>query len=272
MSELKSCKDCGNHFEYTDSERRFFLERGLDDPKRCAGCRVIRQGKIDKEITCQRCKKSFIYPRELQLYSRSYRWNPPTTCLGGCSDQKYTQDYQLSDFESLASTILGSLTRFLRGESSDRESSHRPKKLLVKPTHSSTSKYKVKGFQDTKVISNQGVEEFLDKYIPTTHQDKYELILFSGKEFQISNTDTFSRGFYDHEKNIIMINKDPLGPGTVHRIKSVITHEIGHAVYFSLSDDVKADWCALSEDIGPVTKKVKIVWNKDELGEIENFA
>ena len=38
--ELRSCKDCGDDFVFTDGEARFYAERGFDVPKRCADCRV----------------------------------------------------------------------------------------------------------------------------------------------------------------------------------------------------------------------------------------
>jgi hypothetical protein len=113
--EIKTCKDCGNLFEYTDGERNYFLMHGLYHPKRCNTCRAIRKGIADKVLRCQLCKKKFVYPQEFQLYARSYGWSPPTTCLGGCGKEKYAQDYQLSQFELLASEVLGGLARYVQG-------------------------------------------------------------------------------------------------------------------------------------------------------------
>ena len=233
----------------------------MTDPKRCPTCRAARQGVVGIELTCQRCHKSFIYPSELQLYARSYGWDAPTTCLGGCGEKKYSQDYQLSEFENLATTILGSLSKFLRGKPRD------------KPEYSNIDSIsQVRGFQDTRFISNSDVKKFLDEYIPSNHQKQFKSIRFSGKKMQILNTDTYSRGYFDADKSIV-VNKDPLGLKIKARIKDVIAHEIGHAVYFSLSDEVKADWYTLSEDAGALSESTKIIWNKEEeLREAENFS
>ena len=50
----------------------------------------------------------------MQLYALSYAWPPPTTCLGGCGKEKYSQNYQLSSFEIHATEFLGGLTRYLQ--------------------------------------------------------------------------------------------------------------------------------------------------------------
>ena len=46
-----TCKDCGETFELTDSEERFFTDRGLFIPKRCTKClkkkREAKQAEID---------------------------------------------------------------------------------------------------------------------------------------------------------------------------------------------------------------------------------
>lgn len=112
--EIKTCKDCGSLFEYTDGERDYYLMKGLDHPKRCPTCRAIRKGIADKALRCQLCSKNFVYPREFQLYARSYGWSPPTVCLGGCGKEKYAQDYQLTQFELLASEVLGGLARYVQ--------------------------------------------------------------------------------------------------------------------------------------------------------------
>ncbi len=36
---VKTCVQCGKEFEITDSEVAFFEGKGLEIPKRCAGCR-----------------------------------------------------------------------------------------------------------------------------------------------------------------------------------------------------------------------------------------
>lgn len=37
------CKECGNEFELTEKEEKFFIDRKLELPKRCKDCRVRRR-------------------------------------------------------------------------------------------------------------------------------------------------------------------------------------------------------------------------------------
>lgn len=41
------CKDCGNDFDITDNEQKWYKEMGYEMPKRCKPCRDTR--KIAKE-------------------------------------------------------------------------------------------------------------------------------------------------------------------------------------------------------------------------------
>ena len=38
-----NCVDCKNDFILTESEQRFFMDKGLSVPKRCKDCRQIRR-------------------------------------------------------------------------------------------------------------------------------------------------------------------------------------------------------------------------------------
>ena len=39
-----TCRDCGASFEFTESEQRFFAEKGFtNEPGRCSGCRETRK-------------------------------------------------------------------------------------------------------------------------------------------------------------------------------------------------------------------------------------
>ena len=41
------CRECGRSFAVTPGEQRFFLERSLQIPKRCAECRRVRRAQAD---------------------------------------------------------------------------------------------------------------------------------------------------------------------------------------------------------------------------------
>jgi hypothetical protein len=37
------CIDCQQPFEFTDSEAKFFTEKGFPNPKRCLNCRKLKK-------------------------------------------------------------------------------------------------------------------------------------------------------------------------------------------------------------------------------------
>ncbi len=39
------CQDCGEEFVFTESEQKFYSERGFQDPKRCKPCRDKRKAR-----------------------------------------------------------------------------------------------------------------------------------------------------------------------------------------------------------------------------------
>ena len=46
-SIIKECVDCGQSFEITEGEQKFFASKKLELPKRCLGCRQKR--KIERQ-------------------------------------------------------------------------------------------------------------------------------------------------------------------------------------------------------------------------------
>jgi DNA replicative helicase MCM subunit Mcm2 (Cdc46/Mcm family) len=39
------CQDCGQEFVFSESEQKFYEERGFQDPKRCKPCRDQRKAQ-----------------------------------------------------------------------------------------------------------------------------------------------------------------------------------------------------------------------------------
>lgn len=37
------CCDCGNEFDFTPRDQKFFAEKGFQDPKRCKSCRFKKK-------------------------------------------------------------------------------------------------------------------------------------------------------------------------------------------------------------------------------------
>ena len=49
-NETLQCKECGQLFPFTYSERKFYLNKGLQIPKRCPTCRARRRAMIDSQV------------------------------------------------------------------------------------------------------------------------------------------------------------------------------------------------------------------------------
>lgn len=45
----RTCKDCGDKFTIEESEARWFEEKGMTLPKRCAECRKKRKAERESE-------------------------------------------------------------------------------------------------------------------------------------------------------------------------------------------------------------------------------
>lgn len=83
---IRHCADCGAPYSLEPEEEDWFRREGLTVPKRCARCRADRRGTKERYLTCRFCGRTFAYPRDLQLYARTYGWGTPRRCIGGCAD------------------------------------------------------------------------------------------------------------------------------------------------------------------------------------------
>ncbi len=81
---IRHCADCGAPFSLEPEEEDWYRREGMTVPKRCTRCRALRKGTRDRYLTCCFCGRTFTYPRELQLYARTYAWGEPRRCIGGC--------------------------------------------------------------------------------------------------------------------------------------------------------------------------------------------
>lgn len=255
-----TCKDCQSPFEFSDGEHAFFAEHGLTDPKRCPSCRATRKGIADQDIICQRCGNTFTYPRELQLYTRSYGWDAPITCFGGCAT-KTPVDYKQSEFEKKATGVLGNLSRFFGSRSQDKLTEHT---LYSVP---------IKGFENCGSLDAKEAKSLIAT-LPSNHLSGVTHLAYSGKVLQIKRG-VFSRGFYDPERKAIIINKAVDDRyNTKREIQSAIIHELGHAVYDNLSDHLRAEWHTMSNPENPRTTTVRNTWFvfDEDLWEVEDFA
>jgi len=44
-----ACVDCGSNFVFSPGEQRYFMSKGLSEPKRCPGCRLKRKLTLVRE-------------------------------------------------------------------------------------------------------------------------------------------------------------------------------------------------------------------------------
>jgi hypothetical protein len=46
------CVDCGSSFLFSSGEQRYFISKGLSEPKRCPKCRLKRKLTLVREQGC----------------------------------------------------------------------------------------------------------------------------------------------------------------------------------------------------------------------------
>jgi len=135
----------------------------------------------------------------------------------------------------------------------------------------------VKGFEASKIINNEDVEEFLDGFSQRIFKEvkkiEYTEDLFW--ESEIRKIKVASRGMTIWDKSnkaVIKIGKQPKGKSVrkSQKFKEVIAHEIGHVVYRRfLTDEQKAEWFVwYTEDL----KEGKVISEYALENEEEDFA
>lgn len=261
MAISGSCKDCGAYFELEPGEISFFTANGLDLPKRCASCRAERQGIHDQALVCARCGRTFLYPRQLQLYARSYKWLPPTTCFGGCGPTKFGQGYQLSGLEQAFLGILGTMEKLV--------ASAMPRAL--RPAH-------FEGFSLLPGLTDSGVQAWVQRVFPEADVKGIGFIRYTGERRTLSHRDgrppAVARGRYGLDRNsrpYILINYQG-EQNPARSVEEVLAHEIGHHVYFTqLDDHHRAEWEAITREHPPFLY-TQARWLRDEEVASEEFA
>ena len=48
MDKKIKCQDCGEVFDFTEKEQKFYEEKGFFPPKRCKSCRDERKNQIER--------------------------------------------------------------------------------------------------------------------------------------------------------------------------------------------------------------------------------
>ncbi len=69
MITLRQCKQCGKPFEISESEEQFYINKGLELPKRCADCRAENNGSAKKTKKAKKSRK----PKKAARQARSRR-------------------------------------------------------------------------------------------------------------------------------------------------------------------------------------------------------
>lgn len=47
-NKILKCKDCGNDFEFTVGEQKFYEDKGYNPPVRCYQCRKVKKNNYDR--------------------------------------------------------------------------------------------------------------------------------------------------------------------------------------------------------------------------------
>ena len=80
----------------------------------------------------RRSGKRFLYPPEIQLFARTYKWPDPETCLGGCDEREFQQDYTPSPLEKKSLLLVGLalVAALLGGKTSGKSSAAALPKMI----------------------------------------------------------------------------------------------------------------------------------------------
>ncbi len=96
-----NCGTCGAAFAVEPEEQAWLAEQNEDLPMVCPRCRAFSSGIQDETITCTVCGKVFIFPRELRLFARMFKWMRPRRCMGGCKahgPELTEEEQRMADF------------------------------------------------------------------------------------------------------------------------------------------------------------------------------
>lgn len=242
------CKDCGSSYSLEDGETNFFSRMGLELPKRCHTCRAIRRGIQDIHLPCLRCGKRFLYPRELQLYARSYKWQPPETCIGGCKSLKFSPDYSPTDQEKSYIGLFGivKLVKYLLGRDK------------IDTSFADAEFPTLFGFEKCINIKTSEIKDFLFNAFDHKLLNQISSIIYTGNYFSFDKgmglvKEAGNTTFFLLKPNLkpqILVNRQHASkPDSLSEIKWTLCHEIGHVTYrLFLSDEEKADWHSLFID------------------------
>lgn len=240
------CVDCGRHYAPEEGEIRFFIRKGLELPKRCHTCRATRRGIEGTYLICKRCGKQFLYPWEIQLYARTYKWDTPEVCFGGCGNEKFARGYEPTkqERESIEIFGIGRLIRYLLGQG--------------KVNSSAKSGYcpKIYGFENSPSVNAQQLRNYLTKTFPEVVLKEISNISYTNNVIKRRSGKFIERGcsiFFPQDakaKFSILINRQhPQKIDTISNIKWTICHEIGHIVYKKfLNEEDKAEWYSFFKD------------------------
>lgn len=92
MSIHITCINCGEKFEFSDAEQRFFQSKGLESPKRCKDCRKSKKTEENVESICKLGYKRSSFLDNARIYGMGI------PVEGGVSiDYKYVFKLQLQD-------------------------------------------------------------------------------------------------------------------------------------------------------------------------------
>ena len=130
----------------------------------------------------------------------------------------------------------------------------------------------VQGFEKSEILSNEDVAEHLSSELPEEHSDvkRIEEIEYTDKYVGDESTYIAGRCITDeHEVSRIEVNRQsPEGSHDAEEIKQTITHEVGHNVYYNLSEEQRGEWSEIYDN----SARTQFVSAYARTNEREDFA
>ena len=110
----------------------------------------------------------------------------------------------------------------------------------------------VQGFEKSEILGNEDVAEHLSTELPEEHSDVKRVKEIEYTDEYVGDERTYIAGRCitdEHGVSKIEINRQsPEGSHDAEEMRQTITHEIGHNVYYNLSEEQRGEWREIYDD------------------------
>ncbi len=130
----------------------------------------------------------------------------------------------------------------------------------------------VRGFEKSEILSNEDVVEHFFTELPEEHSDAKRIKEIEYTDEYIGDESTYVAGRCvtdEHGVSRIEINRQsPEGSHDAEEMKQTITHEVGHNVYYNLSEEQRGEWSEIYDN----SARTQFVSAYARTNEREDFA